>query len=122
MKTEVLVDTSVWIDHFVSPNPNLEVLMDREQVLCHPMVLGELACGNLKDRRHTLKWLQEIAPGTVVSQGEVEAMVEALELYGRGLGWIDAHLIASALLSGTSLYTHDRALIAAASELGVLAA
>jgi len=121
MKPEILVDTSVWIDHFVSRSPQLEILVERGQALCHPMVLGEVACGNLRDRRHTLRWLKEIKPATVAAHEEVVGMIESLELFGRGLGWIDAHLIASALVSGTSLYTHDKALIAAASELGVLA-
>ena len=121
MKADVLIDTSVWIDHFISPSPRLEVLVEQEQTLCHPLVLGELTCGNLKDRRHTLRWLKEMTPGVVVAHEEVEAMVDALELHGRGLGWIDVHLIASALLTGCSLYTYDRALVAAASELGILA-
>lgn len=84
------------------------------------MVLGEVTCGQLKDRRHTLRWLSEIKPATVAAHEEVLAMVESLDLFGRGMGWIDAHLIASAMLSGTSLYTHDKALRAAASRLGLL--
>lgn len=84
------------------------------------MVLGEVACGNLKNRHYTLRWLCEIKPASVAAHEEVLAMIESLDLFGRGLGWIDAHLIASAMLSGTSLYTHDKALSAAASSLGLL--
>jgi predicted nucleic acid-binding protein len=120
MKTDVVVDTSVWIDHFATSVPGLELLIQTKRARCHPMVLGEVTCGQLKDRRHALRWLGEIKPATIAAHEEVLAMVESLDLFGKGLGWIDAHLLASAMLSGTSLYTHDKALMAAASRLGLL--
>jgi hypothetical protein len=122
MKTEGLVDTSVWIDHFNSFSSRVESLVVRGEALCHPMVLGELACGNLRTRSTTMRWLSEVKAAPVAGHEEVLAMLESLELFGRGLGWVDAHVIASALLSGTRLYTHDKRVMAVAAQLGILAA
>ena len=115
----VLVDTSVWIDHLRSPNLQLMDLLLVGQVLGHPAVLGELSCGNLKDRRNFLLSLSELPQATPASNAEVLNFIEARKLYGRGLGWVDAHLLASARLSGCRLLTLDLRLQQAAMDLAV---
>lgn len=121
MKILTLIDTSVWIDHFNSPIDRLQRLVDDRSVLCHPLIIGELACGKIPNRRGVLAFLSALHQAAAPEHEEVIRMVDALELYGRGLAWIDAHLIAAALLSGAYLYTHDKKLLAVASELGLLA-
>jgi predicted nucleic acid-binding protein len=120
MNSQILIDTSVWIDHLNFRDHRLETLVEKGQALCHPMVLGELTCGKLQDRS-LLQWLRELKLAPIAGHDEVLGMVESLNLFGRGLGWIDVHVIASALLSGNRLYTHDKVLLSTASELGVLA-
>ena len=96
----ILVDTSVWIDHLRRGNERLKSLLHDDQVLCHPFVIGELACGNLHNRNEVL-YLLEALPGVpVADHTEVLHLIDAHRLYGQGLGWIDAHLLASALLTG----------------------
>lgn len=115
----VLVDTSVWIDHLRRGSLKMGHLLDGGLVLSHPFVLGELACGNLRNRRHILEALSALPYCEVSDSSEVLSLVESEGLDGRGIGWIDAHLLASARLSGCALWTLDRPLIAAARRLGV---
>lgn len=114
----VLIDTSVWIDHLRSPNLQLVAWLLAGQVLSHPFVAGELACGNLKDRKDFLLNLSALPQAVPASNAEVLHLIESAKLYGRGLGWIDAHLLASARLSGCHLHTLDARLSQAALELG----
>lgn len=120
MTIRTLVDTSVWIDHFNKPDERLRVLVDNRLALCHPLIIGELACGRIPDRTRVLHSISTLHQTIIPNADEVLGMIESLELFGRGLGWIDANLIASALLSRAYLYSHDRKLIAVASELGLL--
>jgi len=115
----VLVDTSVWVEHFRRGLPELVRLLDAGSVVCHPFVLGELACGSLKNRREILELLQTLCTGPVATHEEVLSFIEAHHLMGHGLGHIDMHLLASAKLSGIPLWTFDRPLMAAASGLTV---
>jgi predicted nucleic acid-binding protein len=115
----VLVDTSVWVEHFRRGLPELARLLDAGLVVCHPFVLGELACGNLKNRREILELLQTLCTCPVASHQEVLSFIEANHLMGQGLGYIDVHLLASAKLSGVPLWTLDRPLRTAASSLNV---
>ena len=115
----VLVDTSVWIAHLRQRQPALGVLLCDALVFMHPFVTGELACGNLSKRAAILNDLATLRAPTVASDAEVMHLVEDRRLWGRGLGWIDAHLLASALISHCRLWTFDKRLGAAASELGV---
>jgi hypothetical protein len=115
----ILADTSVWIDHFRRRNSKVADLLENGEVLIHPFVVGELACGNLKNRKEILDLLQELPAATVAEQSEVLTLIDSQKLHGKGIGWIDAHLVASALLSGAKLLTHDKALGKTASELGV---
>jgi predicted nucleic acid-binding protein len=114
-----LVDTSVWVDHLSRGDVVLASLLRDEEALCHPFVIGELACGGLKNRRMILDLLDTLPRAEVVDHHEVLRFVEAQDLWGSGVGWIDAHLLASALLSRAELWTRDRALRAAATRLQV---
>lgn len=115
----VLADTSVWIAHFRQGQPALAGLLSDGLVLMHPFVVGELALGNLKKRASVLSDLATLSVATRASDAEVMSLIENRRLWGRGLGWMDAHLIASALLSRCRLWTLDRRLATTASELGL---
>jgi predicted nucleic acid-binding protein len=115
----VLVDTSIWITHFAKSSPELRRLLDAGEVLSHPLVIGELACGNLKNRAEILALLQTLPLARVAGDDEVLAFIEARKLPGRGLGLVDVHLLASAALSRVPLWTDDKRLRDAASSLGV---
>jgi len=115
----ILVDTSVWIDHLRSGNERLKDLLKEELVLCHPFVVGELACGNLKNRKEILRLLAVLPEVKVAEHSEVLHILDSHRLSGHGIGWIDAHLLASALLSDCSLWTEDKPFRTAAEKLGV---
>jgi predicted nucleic acid-binding protein len=115
----VLVDTSVWVDHLRHDNHDLRRMLDSGSVLCHPFVIGELACGNLRNRRMILDLLDALPCALVAQHLEVLRLVEERRLFGQGLGWIDMHLIASALLQNFPLWTLDKALRLAGTKLGV---
>lgn len=113
----VLVDSSVWVDHFHRANPRLIALLDAGEVLTHSLVIGELACGNLTARRTTLDLLHALPKADEAASGEVLAFIEHRRLHGLGLGVVDVHLLASMLLSGAELWTRDQALAKAAAKL-----
>ena len=113
----VLVDTSVWVEHFRRGLPELAGQLDGATVVCHPFVLGELACGNLKNRQEILELLQTLCTSPVAGHDEVLRFIESNRLMGLGLGYVDVHLLASARLSGLPLWTLDRALQTAAARL-----
>jgi len=117
----ILADTSVWVDHFRSGNPQLHNLLARDQIVMHPFVIAELALGSLRDRAKTLLDLDLLPAARVAKMSEVRHMIEANALYSKGIGLIDAHLIASCLLTpGTQLWTRDSALQKVAKALGIL--
>lgn len=115
----MLVDTSVWVDHLGRGNPALADLLEAGEVETHPFVIGELALGNLRWREGILGYLEELPPVPSAEHEEVLRLVEERGLAGSGLGWVDAHLLASALIGGTRVWTLDRALAVAADQLGV---
>lgn len=111
-----LVDTSVWVDHFRRGNPRLRLLLEDGEVATHPMVLGELACGNLPRRAETLRLLARLpgiaqAPDRLVLQS-----IDSRRLWGKGIGWVDAHLLAASLLASVPLWTLDRCLASLLSQ------
>jgi hypothetical protein len=113
----LLVDTSVWIDHLRYGTIGLTDLLSEGLVLMHPCVSGELACGNLKNRTAIIADLNAIPAATRATDAEVFHLIEDKRLWGRGLGWIDAHLLASALLSKCSFWTLDKRLERVARDL-----
>ena len=116
----VLVDTSVWIDHLRFGNQVLAQLLETSQVLGHPHILGELALGNLKQRERLLGALRELPQIPVAADSEVLFFIDERALFGRGIGYVDAHLLASLRLApGTRFWTRDQRLHAIADELGV---
>lgn len=115
----ILVDTSVWVHHLRRGDARLRSLLIDGQVLCHPFIVGEIACGALRNRSEILALLPALPLVPMAEHEEVLRLIESRSLHGRGIGWIDAHLIASALLSRSPLWTFDRKLGAVASSLGV---
>jgi predicted nucleic acid-binding protein len=115
----VLVDTSLWVAHLRQGHSGLESLLNAATVVCHPFIIGELACGNLKQRLHILSLLRSL-PGAVEAKNEeVMDLIERHGLMGKGLGFIDMHLLASAMLTNIPLWTLDRSLNQAASMVGI---
>jgi hypothetical protein len=114
-----LVDTSVWVEHFRKGDRTLQDLLANAKAIVHPFIIGELACGNLKNRAEILHLLSELPQSIVADQGEVLKLVESKKLFGTGLGWIDAHLLASALLSDVTMISYDKAVLEAASRLRI---
>ncbi len=115
----ILVDTSVWIAHFRKGSPGLAALLSDGLALVHPFIVGELACGNLRNRTRILRDLEALPAATTASCGEVMRLIEARKLWGLGIGWVDGHLLASALLSTCGLWTFDRRLLRTAAAGGV---
>lgn len=113
----ILVDTSVWIDHLRRGEDDLVTALEAEQVLTPPFVVGELACGNLKNRSELLSLWQELPRAVVASEAEVLGFIEQRKLMGRGIGYLDVHLLASAALTEVQLWTRDKRLAAVGGEL-----
>lgn len=116
----ILVDTSVWIDHLRGKDDDLTRLLGKGQVLAHPFVLGELALGSMANRDTVLNALQGLPQALVATDSEVQQLITGEKLYGTGIGYIDAHLLASARLwVGASLWTRDKRLSAVSADLGL---
>jgi predicted nucleic acid-binding protein len=118
----VLVDTSVWIRFLAGRAPfaaGLDALLDRDEVLAHELVLGELLIGDRGGRAALLASYEKLFRAPTVSHSEVVELVRSRKVYGRGVGWIDMHLLASALVARTVLWTADPRLAALSSELHV---
>ena len=114
----ILVDTSVWIDHLRNGNSGLISLLDQNCVVMHPMVLGELACGNLPNRQELLHLWQRLESLQTVNHDEALYFIEQVGLMGKGIGYVDVHLLASvALVGSTKLWTLDKRLAHVATEL-----
>jgi predicted nucleic acid-binding protein len=118
----ILVDTSVWIDHLRSGVPALAQMLERGEALVHPFVIGEIALGNLRQRSLVLMTLSRLPRATVATEGEVLRFIEERALFGRGVGYVDAHLLAAARLTAeASFWTYDKQLHEIADELGLAA-
>ena len=113
----ILVDTSVWVAHLRQGNARLATLLGETAVLIHPFIIGELALGNLRQRDEILGLLENLPTAQVATHREVLSMIDNRDLAGTGIGWIDAHLLASALLSDVPLWTLDRRLSTVAARL-----
>lgn len=117
--TPVLVDSCVWVKHFRMRNSQLMALLEDGEVLSHPLVVGELSMGCLKDREQTLWSLARLGRPSLATEAETNRMVEARRLWGRGIQWNDAQLLASAVIGGAKLWTLDGRLAEIAGEMGV---
>lgn len=116
----ILADTSVWIDHLRAGNPRMQELLDSEQIIMHPMIVAELGLGSLRQRAKTLAELDGLLEVNVAQLSAVRRMIEVQRLYGKGIGLIDAHFLASCLITpGTQLWTRDTALKGVAKAVGV---
>lgn len=116
----ILVDTSVWVDHLRRSDARLVRALTSAQVVTHPFVIGELACGNLKQRTTVLALLRDLPASNQASDQEVLFFIDRHELMGQGIGYVDAHLLAAVMLNGGArLWTRDRRLNALADRLGV---
>jgi len=115
----VLVDTSVWVEHLRSGNIGLENLLYEGHVVCHLFIVGELACGNLSNRSEILSLLQALPLANHSEHEEVMHVIENYSLMGKGLGFIDMHLIASAILTNVPLWTFDKKLKEVSLKLGL---
>jgi predicted nucleic acid-binding protein len=116
----ILVDTSVWIDHFHKADPALVDALEREVVMNHPFVVGELACGELRRRREVLDLIMALPPAIVATDVEALQFIDDHRLIGKGIGYVDVHLLASVVLTeGAQLWTGDKRLRAVATRLGI---
>jgi len=115
----VLVDTSVWVEHLRKGTIGLESSLNDGQVVCHPFIVGELACGNLNNRLQILSLLDTLPFAQLADHEEVLQFIEINRLMGKGLGYIDTHLLASAVLTKVPLWTLDKSLSKAAALLGI---
>ena len=117
----ILADTSVWIQHLRTGDTRLVGALDEGRVCIHPFIIGELACGNLQNRAELLELLGHLPPASVAADAEALLFLEQHALMGRGIGFADVHLLASAALTGATIWTHDRRLAAVATELKLAA-
>ncbi len=116
----ILADTSVWVDHLRAGNKALAALLDVGMVLAHPFVIGELALGNLRQREIVLQALADLPHANVATDAEVLPFIERHALSGRGIGYIDAHLLAAVkLTAGAELWTNDKRLHGVAVQMGL---
>jgi predicted nucleic acid-binding protein len=116
----ILVDTSVWIDHLRTSIAPLAHALEAGDVLVHPFIIGELACGEMKQRREVLRLLATLPSSVVATDNETLHFIERHRLMGTGIGYIDAHLLASATLTeGGKLWTRDKRLAAIAAQLRI---
>ena len=116
-RSVVLVDTSIWVDHLRKGNSGLVSLLDDGAVVCHPFIVGELACGVMTNRVQILSLLQALPKADTASPDEVLLFIDNRGLAGKGLGYVDTHLLASAVLTGVPLWTLGKKLQRAAAGL-----
>lgn len=115
----MLVDTSVWVDHFRRGNAVLAARLEAGVVWCHPFVIGELACGQLRKRTEVLSLLAALPQAPLATHAEALELVDSRQLMGRGVGWVDVHLLTSASLAGLPFWSADRRLAGLADDLGL---
>jgi predicted nucleic acid-binding protein len=115
----ILIDTSMWVDHLCKGNSQVENLLLDAEVACHPFIIGELACGNLKNRSEILTLLQALPMTPSIDLDEYLFFIEQNRLHGIGIGFVDIHLLASSKLANSPLWTAGKKLKAAAGNLGL---
>jgi predicted nucleic acid-binding protein len=115
----ILVDTSIWVSHLNAGDSHLKALLEQGEVVCHPFIVGELACGRIKNRTEVLSLLRALPTARMAVHDEVLGFIDRHGLMGIGLGFVDVHLLASALLSNAPLWTTDKPLAAASTRLSI---
>ena len=116
----ILIDTTIWIDHFSHGDARVTALLTEEYALMHPFVLGEFALGSIPDRQTVLEQLGKLPAAEIAEPSEVLSLIDSARLHGSGIGYVDAHLVASTLLTSNGrLLTRDRRLAAVATRLGI---
>ena len=115
----ILLDTSVWVDHLRRGDALVVQVLESGQAAAHPFVVGELACGNLKSRARVIDLLQALPQLAMATDAEVLYFIERHKLMGRGIGYVDAHLLAAAVIGGSFLWTRDKRLREIAAKMGV---
>ena len=115
----ILVDTSIWVDHLRHGDARLQNLLETAQVVMHPFIVGELALGNLRQRNVVLSSLRDLPHSVAAANEEVLDFIARHALPGLGIGWVDAHLLASARLTSASLWTRDKRLKTVAVKMGL---
>lgn len=115
----LLVDSSIWVDHLRHGDASLRQILERGQVGTHPWIIGEIACGHLRQRERVLTLLGDLPQLRVACDQEVLHLIDRQRLMGRGIGYIDVHLIASCLINNVKLATRDQRLHRVAEELGI---
>jgi len=113
----VIVDTSIWVTHLREGSRKLEKLLMDGEVMCHPFIIGELACGNLKNRNEIISLLQSLPMALTIDFDEFLFFIDRNHLMGKGIGFVDVHLLASAQLTEVPLWTSDKRLKSAANQL-----
>ena len=119
MSDLILVDTSVWIKHLRESETNLVRLLEQGLVACHPFIIGEIACGGIKNRQEILDLLNDLPSADIVDHQDIMEFIEYRKIMNKGLGYIDVHLLGSALVSETPLWTLDKALRKIANQLSI---
>jgi hypothetical protein len=115
----VLADTSVWVEHLRRADATLAGLLQNGEVACHPFIIGEIACGSLRNRREVLNLMAVLPSLAKASDSEILHFIERQRVSVKGLGIVDVHLLASCLLAGASMWTLDRKLRRTALEIGL---
>ena len=119
MSDSVLVDTSVWIKHLRESDKNLIRLLEQGLVACHPFIIGELACGGIKNRHEIFSLLNDLPSSDVLDHHDIMEFIEYRKIMNKGIGYVDVHLLASALVSGTPLWTFDKPLRKISNQLSI---
>ena len=116
----ILVDTSIWVDHLRNPEDGLTTLLNANDVLMHPMVIGELACGHMRNRKQALELWYRLPRINEAGHEQVISLIETHNLMGQGLGFVDMHLVCSVFnYSGSQLWTRDKKLNGIANKLNI---
>lgn len=119
MSDLILVDTSVWIKHLREGETSLAQLLEQGFVACHPFIIGELACEGIQNRREIISLLYHLPSTDILDHSDIMEFIEYREMMNKGIGYIDVHLLASALVSETPLWTFDKALKKVANQLSI---
>ena len=119
MSELVLVDTSVWIKHLRESDKKLVRLLEQGLVACHPFIIGELACGGIKNRYEIIRLLNDLPSTDILDHFEIMEFIEHRKIMNKGIGYVDVHLLGSALVSETPLWTFDKALKKIANQLSI---